>query len=63
MTWLNFFQNKDGAQVLDITQETSSIEFKNVFFQYEEGKPILQNLSFKIPAGRKVAIVGGSGSG
>ncbi|KAL0266882.1 UNVERIFIED_CONTAM: hypothetical protein PYX00_009314 [Menopon gallinae] len=56
-------KNKTGARPLNITPENASIEFRNVNFQYEDGKPILQNLSFKIPAGKKVAIVGGSGSG
>ncbi|EEB20224.1 ATP-binding cassette subfamily B, member 7 [Pediculus humanus corporis] len=63
MTMDPHIKNKSGAPLLKISPETASIEFRNVFFQYEEGKPILQNLSFVIPPGKKVAIVGGSGSG
>ena len=32
-------------------------------FGYVKGKDILQGISFTVPAGKKVAIVGGSGSG
>ena len=39
------------------------VEFKNVSFQYEEDKPILQNLSFIINAGDKAALSGPNGSG
>jgi ATP-binding cassette subfamily C protein LapB len=40
------------------------IEFKNVSFKFEgANQPIINNLSFKIPAGQKVAIVGKMGSG
>lgn len=42
----------------------NSIEFKDVFFKYEkDGKNIINGVSFKIPAGNTVAIVGHSGSG
>ena len=35
------------------------IEFKNMSYQFEESsQPVIKNLSFKIPAGQKVAIVG-----
>ena len=37
--------------------------FDNVRFGYVEGKPIFNGLSFTVPAGKKIAIVGGSGSG
>ena len=40
-----------------------SIEFKNIDFEYDGSNPIFKGLSLEIPAGRKVAIVGGSGSG
>ncbi len=40
------------------------IEFKNVSFKFEGSKqPTINNLSFKIPAGQKIAIVGKMGSG
>lgn len=40
------------------------IEFKNVSYKFEgASQPVLKNLSFKIPAGQKVALVGKMGSG
>ena len=39
------------------------IEFKNVTFRYGNRKPALDNISFEIPKGKKVALVGSSGSG
>lgn len=39
------------------------IEFKNVFFEYEERKPILKNVSFKVKQGQTIAILGPTGSG
>lgn len=39
------------------------IEFRDVAFTYDAESQIFQNLSFEIPAGKKLAIVGGSGSG
>ncbi len=43
---------------------TGEIEFKNVSYKFEGAdQPIIKNLSFKIPAGQKVALVGKMGSG
>ncbi len=40
------------------------IEFKSVSYTFEGSKqPVLSNVSFKIPAGQKVALVGKMGSG
>ncbi|SCV72040.1 BQ2448_4734 [Microbotryum intermedium] len=39
------------------------IEFRNVSFGYHPSRPIFRDISFSIPAGKKVAIVGPSGSG
>ncbi|KAG8336366.1 ATP-binding cassette sub- B member 7, mitochondrial [Homalodisca vitripennis] len=56
-------KSKEGAQHIPITRDNSTIEFRNVNFSYVSGKPIFDNLSLTIPAGKKIAIVGGSGSG
>lgn len=39
------------------------IRFENVSFGYHRDRPIFRNVSFTIPAGKKVAIVGPSGCG
>src|SRR2546423_14435690 len=39
------------------------IEFEKVWFEYNEGVPVLKNVSFKAPAGSTTALVGSSGSG
>jgi subfamily B ATP-binding cassette protein MsbA len=44
---------------------SSAIEFRDVSFAYEDAHPraILRNISFKVPAGQMIAIVGRSGAG
>lgn len=39
------------------------IDFKNVCFQYEEGKQVLEDISFSVKGGQVVALVGESGVG
>ena len=39
------------------------IEFENVSFHYDEGHPILEDVSFKVEKGQTVAILGPTGSG
>ncbi|WP_157223543.1 ABCB family ABC transporter ATP-binding protein/permease [Rhodovulum sp. PH10] len=50
-----------GAPPLAVPAGT--IRFENVQFAYEPDRPILQGISFEVPAGRTVAIVGPSGAG
>ncbi|XP_026825274.1 ATP-binding cassette sub-family B member 7, mitochondrial [Ooceraea biroi] len=63
MTTDTAIKSKENALRFYVTPDTSEIQFKNVNFQYIEGKPIFENVSFTIPSGKKVAIVGGSGCG
>lgn len=51
------------ASPIQITPQTASVAFDNVHFEYIEGQKVLSGISFEVPAGKKVAIVGGSGSG
>jgi len=39
------------------------LEFRNVSFAYDKDRPILKDVSFDVPAGKMVAIVGPSGGG
>jgi ABC-type multidrug transport system fused ATPase/permease subunit len=39
------------------------VRFEDVTFAYEEGKPVLHDISFDAPAGSTTALVGSSGSG
>ena len=51
-----------GAQPL-LLQDAPALRFESVSFAYEPDRPILRNISFEIPAGKTVAVVGPSGSG
>ena len=42
---------------------SGDIEFKDVRFEYEKGKPVLKGISFKVPQGTTLGIIGGTGSG
>ncbi|MBX3621838.1 MAG: ABC transporter ATP-binding protein/permease [Rhizobacter sp.] len=50
-----------GATPLQVTQ--GHVKFEHVSFAYEPARPILHDVSFEIPAGKTVAVVGPSGSG
>ena len=54
---------KDKSDALDLVQGDASVRFENVNFSYESNRQILFNMSFDIPAGHNIAVVGHSGSG
>ncbi len=53
----------DLPDAIEARNLRGEIEFRNVSFGYEPGKPILKNISFHLPAGRRIALVGASGAG
>ncbi len=54
--------DEPGAQPIRIDEEPA-VRFENVNFAYEAARPILKNVSFEIPPGKTVAVVGSSGAG
>lgn len=52
----------DSARTQPVSTITGDIVFDNVSLSYEE-RPVLQNVSFHIPAGHTLAIVGATGAG
>ena len=49
--------------ILPSTNMQGEIEFQEVTFAYTKDKPVIKNLSLKIPPGNKIALVGHTGSG
>ena len=43
--------------------EEASIQFENVSFDYDERRSIIKNITFNVPNGKKVALVGPTGAG
>ena len=54
-------QDADGAQ--EMGDAAGEIVFDHVHFAYEDGKKVLEDLSFTLPAGKTLALVGPSGGG
>lgn len=48
---------------LTVQNLKGSIEFKDVHFAYKQGIPVLRGISFNIPAGETIALVGHTGAG
>jgi ATP-binding cassette, subfamily B, bacterial len=54
---------QDDPNAISINQLRGDIAFDNVTFSYVDGKKILDNVSFRIKPGERVALVGASGAG
>ena len=54
---------KESATPVELTEFRDRIEFHDVCFSYEDGKPVLKHINLTIPKGKTIALVGQSGSG
>jgi ATP-binding cassette subfamily B protein len=54
---------RDAPDARPLEVKAGEVRFEAVRFAYDERRPILDGVSFTIPAGRKLAVVGPSGSG
>ena len=53
----------DKKDAPDLKPAQATVEFRQVAFNYNEDRPILSDVSFKVEDGKKLAIVGPSGAG
>ncbi|MDT8716092.1 ABC transporter ATP-binding protein [Clostridium sp. 19966] len=54
---------KDIPNASTMPEIKGDLEFKKVNFSYDEGHRILKDVSFKVPAGSSIALVGPTGAG
>ena len=57
--------DEDGEDMAGETlaEEDTSVYFENVNFTYEPGHPVIRDFTLTVPSGKKVALVGSTGSG
>lgn len=53
----------DRENASPLVVESGEVQFRQVHFGYHKDRPILKDLSFRVAAGHRVAIVGASGAG
>lgn len=54
-------EDKDGEELSP--QKSMTVTFENVRFSYEPKHPVIRDFSLTVPSGKKVALVGATGSG
>jgi len=56
-------EQDEGTEEFETSCENTDIEFKNVWFAYNQDDWVLKDVSFTVPSGKTVAIVGATGAG
>jgi len=56
-------QENEDQKVLELEHVKGKVEFRNVYFGYDENKTIIKGFSATVKPGQKVAIVGPTGAG
>jgi ABC-type multidrug transport system fused ATPase/permease subunit len=56
-------EDQEDATKAHVPDVTGDVKFEDLWFEYEEGIPVLKGVSFDAPAGTTTALVGSSGSG
>lgn len=56
-------QVRESEHPVHLDSVRGDVEFCNVKFSYEENKPVINDVSFSVPAGGTVGIVGHTGAG
>jgi subfamily B ATP-binding cassette protein MsbA len=56
-------EDASPSRTVEIGSIRGDVEFENVEFEYEKGKPVLHGISFESKPGTVTALVGSSGSG
>ena len=56
-------EDEDPRRTVTLPDIVGELDFENVSFAYEPGKPVLQDISFRSQPGTVTALVGSSGSG
>ena len=54
---------KNPSRPIKPERFSGEVEFRDVWFSYRAGEPVLKNISFRVRSGEKVALVGATGAG
>ncbi len=54
---------QESADAVPLPEMKGEVEFKDVYFTYEKGRPALEDFNLKVEAGQMIGLVGHSGAG